>query len=141
MRNKEVVINYLNKERNEIYNQILNVCKEASKGENIISVEYLNSLYNLHLKAKIYIDTQKLEGANLQHQINIREDNLEHIYNTVSEKTGKDNAKKIVKLYNDLAEKDEDIFLVQNSGFFKRLKILNKVRSQMKANEEMVLEK
>lgn len=141
MRNKEVVINYLNNERNKIYCQIVDACNKASKEENIVSVSYLDSLYNLHLKAKIYIDTQKLEGSDLQYQINIREDNLEHIYDAICEKTEKDVAKKIVSMYKKLAEKDEDIYIVKYSGFFKRLKVVNKVNAQIKKEKEETLEK
>lgn len=142
MRNKEFAINYLNNERQKLYYQILRVYKEATKEENIInSVEYLDSLYRAHLKAKIYIDTQKLTGADLQRQINIREDNLERICNAVSEKTGKAYAMKIVNMYKDLADKDEDLYVIHNSNYFNKLKVINKVDAQVKNSKSDNLEK
>ena len=137
MNNKEFVVNYLNNERQKKYYQILRVYKEATGDGNIInSVEYLDSLYRAHLKARIYIDTQKLTGADLQRQINIREDNLERIYYAVSEKTGKMNAEKIVNMYRDLADTDEDIYVIHNSNYFNKLKVINKVNSKISKKED-----
>lgn len=142
MKNKEFVINYLNNERQRMYFQILRVYKEATKEQNIINgVEYLDSLYRAHLKAKIYVDTQKLTGADLQRQINIREDNLERIYNAVLEKTGKAYATRIVSMYKDLAEKDEDIYTLNNANYFNKLKVINKIDKRIKNNKNESLEK
>ena len=132
MKNLEVVLKYLSNERNKIYSEILNILKNSKCKKNIKeTISYVESLYLHNLKAKIYIETQKLSGEELQHQINIREDNFELMCLELNSILNKNEVTKVMKLYSKLANRDAEIFKVRNGSFFKKHKTVKKVYSEI----------
>ena len=116
MNKKEYVLNQLESWRNALYAEIVNEYSEFADS----GMDYLDSLYRAHLNARTYISTAKLSGQDLQHQIDIREDNLERMTEYLLEKTDAKNTKKIMGMYNRLAQADEYAYIIKNGSYFKQ---------------------
>ncbi|HAJ77487.1 MAG TPA: hypothetical protein DCO89_00260 [Clostridiales bacterium] len=141
MRKLDEVSKYIKVKRQMVYNKILKFYKEKSVAEDqhIDGLfKYVDSLYRAHLMAKISVETRNLSGKDLQHQIDIREDNLERMKSALSEKFDLNFVDKIMNLYNELAKRDTQMHKLKNYGYFKRRKVVKSVCDEMRNEEKTI---
>lgn len=139
MENLYIVSKYVRAKRQTAYNKILKIYKAVAEEHSISGlINYVESLYRAYLKVKINIETNKLSGEELQHQIEIREDNLDRMKSALSEKFDLNYVDKIMNLYNELAKRDTQMHKLKNYGYFKRRKVVKSVCDEMRNEEKTI---
>ena len=125
---KKYLINKITDTKSFIKNVLQNKANCSDR-----EIEYMFSMFKKHIGARIYINTQKLVGADLQKQINIRENNLEFLNIELDNHFDKNSFTKeiVVDKFKTLADYEEKLFVIQNLKFLKKAKTVAKVCHEM----------
>ena len=138
MKGFDKIVRYLLDDRQNTYSKILKIYKTKEEEKDARGViQYIDSLYRLHLRARINVETAQIVGPELQHQINIQENNLEFMNIALKELLSAENASKVMNLYKHLSQRDVELHKVRNLSYFKRLKMAKQIRREMKSAESM----